>query len=130
MCLALNEYKPRLLKAIDSLTKSIDSHGPNPVKVNDVLSWFSFDAMADFAFGEDFGMLNSNQWHPVIERQQKALAFLAPFNDTAWIVRLAFTLVPFHSQIKNWMQVIEFCKERMSKAMQVGIQNDSLVCAN
>jgi tryprostatin B 6-hydroxylase len=103
------------------LAECIASYGSSPVKVNDVMSWFSFDAMGEFAFGEDFGMMKSSKWHPAIERQQRALALLAPLNDTIWLVRVAFAFVPFLGKVKDWMQMVEFCDERMEKRMQVGV---------
>lgn len=99
----------------------IGSYGPNPVNVNDVLSWFSFDAMGEFAFGQDFGMMKSSQWHPAITRQQRALALLAPLNDTIWLVRAAFAFVPYLGKVKDWMHMVAFCDDRMAKRMLVSM---------
>jgi hypothetical protein len=105
----------------------IAKYGAKPVKVNDVMSWFSFDAMGEFAFSEDFGMMKSSKWNPVVERQQRALSLLAPLNDTIWLVRAAFSFVPFLGKVKDWMDMVSFCDERMENRMKVSIFDYQLV---
>lgn len=73
--------------------------------------------MGDFAFGKDFGMMESSEWHPAVIRQQRALALLAPANGTIWLVRAAFSFVPFLGKVKDWMQMVTFCEDRMAKRM-------------
>lgn len=115
---ALENYAPRVLDLVDQLAACIGAHNGKPVNVNDVMSWFSFDAMGEFTFGEDFGMMRSSKWHPAIWRQQRALALLAPFNDTIWLVRAAFAFVPFLGKVRDWFSMVSFCEERMEKRMK------------
>ncbi|KAF7512751.1 hypothetical protein GJ744_000318 [Endocarpon pusillum] len=122
MVLAINEYAPRLLRQVLNLAQCIAGYGKNPVKVNDVMSWFSFDAMGEFVFGDDFGMLRTSDWHPAVVRQQRALALLAPLNDTIWVVCAAFVFVPFLGKVKDWMGMVKFCDERMNKRMQSSVK--------
>jgi hypothetical protein len=38
-------------------------------------------------------MTKSNDWQPAVACQQRALALLAPLNDTIWVVRAVFAFV-------------------------------------
>jgi hypothetical protein len=109
------------LLQVEALAQCIASYGSKPVKVNDVMSWFSFDTMGEFVFGADFGMMKSSDWHPAVARQQRALALLAPLNDTIWVVRAAFAFVPFLGKVKDWMGMVKFCDEHMKKRMEVRV---------
>lgn len=53
--------------------------------VNDMMAWYTFDAMGDLVYGQDFDMLKTSKWRPVVKQQQRALALLAPINDTIWM---------------------------------------------
>ncbi|KAI9778385.1 MAG: hypothetical protein M1816_004124 [Peltula sp. TS41687] len=55
-----NAYAPRQLNLIETLARCIASYDSNPVKINDNISWSSFDAMGDLTFGHDF-------WHDEVE---------------------------------------------------------------
>jgi hypothetical protein len=127
LSIALNEYAPRLRNQVEMLVACIASYEGKPVLVNDVMSWFSFDAMGEFTFGEDFGMMKEKRWQPALVRQQRALALLAPLNDTIWIVHFAFAFVPFLGKVKDWMQMVQFCDERMEKRMKVSISSSGCV---
>ncbi|KAF2458353.1 cytochrome P450 monooxygenase-like protein [Lineolata rhizophorae] len=119
---SLNDYAPRLRLLVNELASCIESYGVgSAVKVNDVMSWFSFDAMGEFGFAEDFGMLRSRSWQPAIERQQRALALLAPLNDTIWLVRAAFAFVPWLGKVKDWMGMVEFCDRKMELRLNSGV---------
>lgn len=88
--------------------------------INDMMAWYAFDAMGDFVYGRDFGMLKNSRWRSVMVKQKKALALLAPLNDTIWIVRLAFAFAPFYGKTKEFLKMMEFCDERMKERMEVG----------
>ena len=93
-----------------------------PIKVNDVMSWFSFDAMGEITFGEDFGMLKEQKSNNELVHQRTALALLAPLNDATWIAHLGFSLFPFLGVIRGWWAAVRFCCDRMEKRMAVCIQ--------
>ena len=89
------------------------------------MSWFSFDAMGEFAFGKDFGMMDSRRWHPTLVRQQKALAILAPIADTVWLIRAVLDIVPFVGLVQDYMQMVHFCDDHMKKRMQVSCSKET-----
>ena len=112
-------------KQVERLADLIANHGPQPVLLNDVMSWFAFDSMGKFTFNSDFGMMKSSAWHPAIVQQRGALALLAPLSDAIWLVRLAFAFFPFVGKVRDWNQMVAFCDNAMHKRMQVS-SNKSL----
>jgi hypothetical protein len=93
-------------------------HG-GPVNVNDIMSWFAFDAMGEITFGEDFGMMASRTSKGDLIHQRQALALLAPLNDASWIAHLGFKFFPFLGAVRGWWAAVRFCCERMQKRMVV-----------
>lgn len=89
------------------------------MNVNDVMSWFSFDAMGEVVFGEDFGMMANRRTSDAIAQQKGALALIGPISDTPWIAQAAFSFVPFVGKVKSWFKMVEFCEESMRKRMEV-----------
>jgi hypothetical protein len=89
--------------------------------MNDIMSWFSFDAMGEITFGEDFGLMRNKQTTSILTHQRQALALLAPFNDTTWLAHAGFSLFRFLDVIKNWWAAVYFCESRMEERMKVNL---------
>jgi hypothetical protein len=102
-----------------SLSDCIRSHGSQPVDVDEVMSWFSFDVMGDVVFGQDFNLLKSREWAPAIEHRNGALALVGPISDAIWIAHLAFLLVPFYSRVQDWIRMLMFCEDRIKDRVEV-----------
>jgi hypothetical protein len=81
--------------------------------------WFSFDAMGEFAFGNDFGMLRKRAYVPILHRQQRALAMLAPVAGASWASHFGMTFLPFLSQIRDFHRLCQFCDGRMAERIKV-----------
>ena len=79
-CEAIREYLPCILRQILTLEQVSAFSGSQPVVVNDIMQWFAFDSMGEFAFNEDFGVMKSGKWHFVVTQQRSALALLGSFN--------------------------------------------------
>ena len=90
-----------------------------PLVVNDIMQWFAFDSMGEFAFNENFGMMQSGEWHHAVTQQRSALALLGFLNPTIWIIRLAFAFAPFFWRAKDWTGMIAFCDIRMEQRLKV-----------
>ncbi|CAD6591505.1 MAG: hypothetical protein ASARMPRED_005466 [Alectoria sarmentosa] len=97
---AIKEYLPRILRQISTLEQLIATYGSQPVVVNDIMQWFAFDSMGEFAFNESYNMMKSGKQHSAITQQRSALALLGPLNAAIWIPRLAFA----DSQMKKRLQ--------------------------
>ncbi|KAF2726469.1 cytochrome P450 [Polyplosphaeria fusca] len=114
---SVNEYSTRVIRLSDDLIECILSYRNEPVKLNDVMSWFSFDAMGEIAFSESFGMLENRQTKVELAHQRQALALLAPLNDATWIAHLGFSLFPYPGTVRAWWASVRFCCEIMEKRM-------------
>jgi hypothetical protein len=124
----MDSLRPRISEQVQSLVQCIQSYDSLPVDVDEVMSWFSFDAMGEVVFGEDFNLLNSRVMHPAILHRDRALSMLGPIADAIWIARLAFSFVPFYGKVKDWMRMVAFCEERMNIRMKVSASFFRLMC--
>ena len=118
-CEAIREYLPRIIRQISTLEQVIAHSDSQPLVVNDVMQWFAFDSMGEFAFNENFGMLKLGKWHYAVTQQRSALALLGLLNPAIWIVRLALAFVPFFSRVRDWTGMIAFCDSRMEQRLKV-----------
>ncbi|KAF2180461.1 cytochrome P450 monooxygenase-like protein [Zopfia rhizophila CBS 207.26] len=112
---SMREYEPRILQLVGDVADCIGSYASKPVKMNDVMSWFSFDSMGEFAFGKDFGMIRAKKTQPVVQQQRRALKMLTPINDVIWVARTGFTFFPFLGGVRDWLNVAKFCDEKTDK---------------
>ncbi|KAJ5715972.1 cytochrome P450 [Penicillium malachiteum] len=115
---AIRQYHQRILGKVKTLTDLISENESQPVLINEVMYWFAFDSMGDFAFSEDFGMMKNKKWHQTLWMFRYALALLGPFSPAIWIPRLAFTLIPGLWWAKWWFQMLSFCDECMERRMK------------
>ncbi|KAJ5622751.1 cytochrome P450 [Penicillium lividum] len=115
---AIRQYHNRIIDKVNTLVHLIDEQVSRPVYVNDIMYWFAFDSMGDFAFSEDFGMMKSKKWHQIIWMFRYALALLGPFSPAIWIPRLAFEVIPGLWWAKWWFQMLKFCDKCMERRMK------------
>lgn len=120
---ALAEYEPRVLKKVSGLRERIAHAGGQPVLINDLMRWFSFDLMGDFAFSEDFGMMERREYHSAIQQLRSAITLLGPFSPAIWIPRLGFAFIPGLWKVKDWFGMLAFCDACMERRMKV--RNDN-----
>lgn len=105
------------------LEQVIARSNSQPLVVNDIMQWFAFDSMGEFAFNENFGMMQSGKWHYAVTQQRSALALLGVLNPTIWIIRLAFAFAPFFWRVKDWTSMIAFCDSRMERRLKVKVRH-------
>lgn len=117
--LGMNEYRKRIAELAQMLSQSISDYEGAPVDIDEVMSWFSFDAMGEVLFGEDFGLTRSKTMHPGIVHRDRALSILAPLEGAIWIAQMGFTLAPFLGKVKDWFKMVAFCDEQTNRRMQV-----------
>ncbi|KAI1490701.1 cytochrome P450 [Biscogniauxia mediterranea] len=127
---AMDSLRPRIAEQAHALSQCIASYGVEPVDVDEIMSWFSFDAMGEVVFGEDFNLMNSRFMHPVIRHRDRALALLGPIADAIWIARLAFSFVPFYGRVQDWFRMVAFCDERMKMRLDRGEKDGKLDMAS
>ncbi|KAL9593418.1 MAG: hypothetical protein Q9179_005896 [Wetmoreana sp. 5 TL-2023] len=115
---ALTEYEPRVLKKVSALRDRILEANPQLVLVNDLMRWFSFDLMGDFAFSEDFGMMEKREYHRAVRMLRSAITLLESFSLAIWITRLGFAFIPGLWKVKDWFGLLEFCDGYMERRMK------------
>ena len=102
--------------------------GTGAVKVNDLMSWFSYDVMGEITFGEDFGMLANQKMSQELMRQRQATSMLAPINDATWIAHLGFALFSFLPVVKGFLAAIDLMCGRMESRIKV--KTSCIPCVN
>lgn len=112
-------YRPRIADLAQVLSQTIADYRGAAVDIDEVMSWFSFDAMGEVLFGEDFNLTRSKSMHPGIVHRDRALSILGPLEGAIWIARLGFSLAPFLGRVKDWFKMVEFCNDQTSKRIQV-----------
>jgi tryprostatin B 6-hydroxylase len=119
----MDVFRPRIAAQALALKQCIASYNAEhkPINVNDVMTWFSFDAMGEIVFGQDFGMTRNRLTHSALVHQHRALALLGPIIDTMWIAQMAFALFPFVGKVRDWMAMVAFCEEQMARRVEVSV---------
>lgn len=118
---AVKEYIPRILDQIDQLKQAIARFEGRPVPINDVMPWFAFDSMGEFAFNKSFDMLKEGKWHSVILSQHLSLAIQGLLHPAVWAMRLAFAFAYFLpiGPFKDWFSLLQFSDQCMDNRMKV-----------
>ncbi|KAI0118991.1 cytochrome P450 monooxygenase-like protein [Daldinia grandis] len=126
----LDAYLPRMEELTQTLSQSISDYQGAPVDIDEVMTWFSFDAMGDVLFGEDFGLTRSKSIHPGIVHRDRTLSIIGPLEGAIWIVRLGFALTPFLGRIKDWFKLVSFCDEQLRRRIQRPVESLKLDMAS
>ncbi|KAI0456218.1 cytochrome P450 [Xylaria acuta] len=117
---AMNEYYPRMASLVRDLSRCIGTFGTDPVDVDQVMSWYSWDVMGEVLFGEDFNLTKSKVTHPGIKHRDRALALAGPLGDAIWIALLGFQLLPPVGIVNDWHNMIRFCEDHMKLRLSRG----------
>ncbi|KAJ2988814.1 hypothetical protein NUW58_g3778 [Xylaria curta] len=126
---AMNDYYPRIAGLVRELSNCIGSFGLNPVDVDQVMSWYSWDVMGEVLFGEDFNLTKSKVTHPGIKHRDRALALAGPLSDAIWIALLGFQLCPPVGIVNDWHNMIRFCEDHMKLRLGRGGNNKTDMAA-
>lgn len=119
---ALNIYLPRILAQVKVLGDVVAHYGNTPILLNDVMMWFSFDSMGEFAFNQSFDMMKTGTWHTLIRQQRAALSILGPMNPMVWGIRLGFAFGGFLPPVKSWKNMIGFCEPCIKQRLTVSTE--------
>ncbi|RAH58924.1 cytochrome P450 [Aspergillus piperis CBS 112811] len=127
---AIREYVPRILTQIDRLDAIIASAQGQPVVPNDLMPWFVFDSMGEFAFNENFGMMKTQTWHHAITQQRSALAILGSLNHAVWAIRVAFAFAGRFWRVKDWNRMVTFCDQCMERRLKMEVTKQPDIAAH
>jgi Cytochrome P450 len=120
-CTAIASYQDRINRQIKVLMKNLSDSAAakRPVIINEVMYWFAFDSMGEFAFNQDFGMMRRQEWHFAVTLFRRAISIVGPFAPTIWLIKVGFTFLPWFWKIGDWFMMLAFCKQQMDKRLQV-----------
>lgn len=93
--------------------------------MRNLLLWFGFDIMGEFVFSKSFGMLETQKWHHIIVRLQRALSLLGPMTPLPWFVHIALDLALRVSVLKDWFDIIAWCQSQMKFRLANGSSHQS-----
>lgn len=118
---AITEYIPRIISQIETLHTIIASAATNatPILLNDIMLWFAFDSMGEFAFDQSFNMLKNGTWHRLVIQQRSALALLGSLGHTVWAIRIAFVFFSRFWRIRDWINMISFCDRQIERRLAI-----------
>ncbi|KAL8752225.1 MAG: hypothetical protein Q9184_005800 [Pyrenodesmia sp. 2 TL-2023] len=113
--LAINLYRPRIDRQIAVLLQRISEAATtrSTVLTNDIMYWFAFDSMGEFAFNQDFGMMRRQEWHFAITLFRRALSLIGPFSPALWLIKIGFAFVPWFWNIGAWFGMLSFCNKQL-----------------
>ncbi|KAK4868972.1 hypothetical protein LT330_006581 [Penicillium expansum] len=115
---ALVQYHRRVVEKVRTLQRLVALGQSRPVLINELMYFFAFDSMGDFAFSEDFGMMRNKRWHSSIAMLRSALTLLGPFSPAIWIPRLGFAFIPSLWKVRHWFHMLEFCDQCMARRIK------------
>ncbi|KAK7757123.1 hypothetical protein SLS62_000670 [Diatrype stigma] len=114
-------FHPRAFELMDGVGNKntrAECHGTQPVLLNDVMMWFAFDSMGEFAFNQNFDMMKMSKWHAIVKQQRSALSLLGPLNPAVWAIRFGFAFASFIPAISAWKGMIQFCEECIQRRLK------------
>lgn len=120
---AMKVYEARVAEYAETLVARIAdlANEDKPVNVSDWFYWFTFDVMGEFAFARSFNMLCDEKWHPAVRLLRKAMSLLGPFSPVPWLAQIAFYVTPWMFVVRDWLSMMEWCKQRMGERIQVSV---------
>ena len=118
---ALNDYEDRVVCYAETLESRIASlaQDDQSVDVCNWFYWFTFDIMGEFAFGRSFDMLQDEKWHFAVVMLRKAMRLLGPLSPVPWLAQIGFHIVPWLWIVRDWLAMLEWCRNRMTERIQV-----------
>lgn len=89
---ALQTYQERVNANVQLLKQNIARSAGTSINCTQLFLFFGFDVMGDTAFGEGFGMLESNKPHPVMQIMRSGIFIIGRLSPVPWLVTLLASL--------------------------------------
>lgn len=83
--------------------------------MQDLLMWFSFDAMGDLIFDTSFNMLRNRQWHPVVNHVKNGLHLIGLLSSIPWLTHIGFRLSPRIGMLRRWYELVDYCRDHIQR---------------
>lgn len=113
---ALKSYENRVEKYTQQLLQEIDKRQSTPINVTDWFNFYSFDVMADLAFGRSFNMLLTGQAHFVLDILRQGQKMIGVLSYQPWLFNL---LSKIPGAAKDFNNMDDWCKQQVERRRKV-----------
>ncbi|KAF5690764.1 cytochrome P450 monooxygenase [Fusarium globosum] len=109
---ALASYEPRIAHLLEEMVSKFQERDGAEINMTDWASFYSFDAMGDLGFGNDFNMVATGTTHPYREFLHKAFKMRSMWMTMPWC-KYAVAYLPVDADIKaKAKQFTKFSNDR------------------
>lgn len=89
---ALQSYQERVKTHVDNLSTNIGKRLGESINFTELFLFFGFDVMGDTAFGSSFGMLETNEEHPIVQIMRSGIFIIGRLTPLPWLVTVLSSL--------------------------------------
>ena len=98
---ALRSYQERVKTHVDRLSTNIDKRLGEAINCTKLFLFFGFDVMGDTAFGSGFGMLESNEEHPIVGIMRGGIYVIGRLTPLPWLVTILSSIPGANADFKK-----------------------------
>ncbi|KAF2243918.1 cytochrome P450 monooxygenase-like protein, partial [Trematosphaeria pertusa] len=98
---ALRSYQKRVNTHVDSLSKNISKRVGEAINCTQLFLFFGFEVMGDTAFGSGFGMLETNEEHPIVQIMRSGIYIIGRLTPVPWLVTVLTSLPGANADFKR-----------------------------
>ncbi|ORY04755.1 putative benzoate 4-monooxygenase cytochrome P450 [Clohesyomyces aquaticus] len=120
---ALKSYQTRVNDKVTLLAANIARSAGEPINCTRLFLFFGFDVMGEVAFGEGFGMLESDTVHPIMEIMRSGIYIIGRFTPITWLVTILASLPGANA---DWAKLERFAQKQVLKRMEMERDNDDI----
>jgi cytochrome P450 len=113
---ALQSYQTIINRQVEHLCQNVQRTGGTVVNFTQLALFFGFDVMGDTAFGDAFGMLETNKAHPVVDIMRSGIFVLGRLTPIPWLVTI-LTSIPGAN--KDFLKLERFAEQQVEIRMKL-----------
>ncbi|KAI0547129.1 benzoate 4-monooxygenase cytochrome P450 [Xylaria curta] len=114
---SLSKYYTKLVRHVQIFENFISESAGQPIVINELVSWFTFDCMGDFGFGQDFGMMRERKWLDPIIYMHASWSLLGVFSPAIWVPRISFAFFPI-GKAQDWFKALAFSESLLKTCLE------------
>ena len=97
---ALKTFEPRLVNLVQDLCDQLIKRADQEINLTHWIDYYSFDAMGELSFGDDFGMIRNGRTHEFAAGLGKYMRMLALTAAVPWFKTL-YRILPINREVKK-----------------------------
>lgn len=109
---ALQSYQDRVKAKVELLAQNIGRRTGQTIDCRELFLYFGMDIMGDVAFGEGFGMLESNKPHAIMNIMRSGIYILGRLSPVSWFITVVASLPGANA---DWAKLEKFSEEQVYK---------------